>query len=65
MFYYTVNYIKNYRFPPTLGAAFCTFFAALVLGTFFGLGGATVFFDALVAFFCSLAALKITQTIKR
>jgi hypothetical protein len=44
-----------YRLPPTLGAAFCCFWA----GFAFCFDGATLaFFSAVFAFFCSLAALK-------
>lgn len=44
-----------YRLPPTLGAAFCCFWA----GFAFVFDGATLaFFSAVFAFFCSLAALE-------
>ena len=49
------NSWSAYRFPPTRGAAFCCFW----VGFDFCFDGATfAFLSAVLAFFCSLAALK-------
>ena len=52
---------RNYRFPPTLGAAFWTFLVALdwaVFGLAFAAAAAAGFLAAFCVFFTSLAALK-------
>jgi hypothetical protein len=51
------KFLISYRFPPTLGAAFCWTLEALALGGALALAGAVAFFVAFWVFFCSLAAL--------
>lgn len=52
------KFLVSYRFPPTLGAAFCWTLEALALGGALALAGALAFFVAFCDFFCSFAALR-------